>query len=94
MGDKNRTAEIAATDTLVKTGHGILKAVYTPSVGDRTWVIRDGTDATGTVILTVLQGAAANGHFSAPYVNTPFATGLFVDNTAAGAAGTVLIIFE
>jgi len=53
MGDKNRVAETsAATDLLVKTGHGIIKSIYTSQTGDRIWTIRNGVAAcaaTGTV---------------------------------------------
>lgn len=55
MGDKNNIIEVTITDTIVKTGHGILKALYVTVAGDNTWIIRDGvssTAATGTFTLT------------------------------------------
>jgi len=91
MGDKNNISETDATDLLVKTGHGILKAIYVQP-GDRTWIIRDGTSAAGTAVMTVV--ANANNHFEAPYINHPMNSGIFIDNTVAGASGTIVLVFE
>ena len=53
MGDKNNVAQTEdSLDLLVKSGHGILKAIYTTQTGDRNWIIRDGLTvcpAVGTV---------------------------------------------
>ncbi len=52
MGDKNNVKEVEITDTTVKVGHGVIKAIYTSRPGDNVWVVRDGTSsvqACGTV---------------------------------------------
>jgi len=55
MGDKNSVAQTEGNaDLLVKSGHSILKSIYTAQTGDRVWIIRDGLTvcpATGTVIV-------------------------------------------
>ena len=92
MGDKNQIVAVTDTDTLAKTGHGIIKAIYETTGGDRTWVIRDGTTAGGTALFTITQGT--NNRFEAPYINHPVRDGLFIDNTAAGTGGEILVVFE
>ena len=91
MGDKNNIIEVGSGDTLVKTGHAIIKAIYAQP-GDRTWVIRDGTSAAGTLVMTVVNDA--NNHFEAPYINHPVKNGIFVDNTVAGTGGTIVVVYE
>lgn len=89
MGDKNQIKAVTGTDVLCKTGHGILKAIYVTDVGDYAFTVRDGTSAAGTALFTM---TAESGVFL-PYINTPFNTGLFIDNTG-GANGAILVIFE
>jgi len=91
MGDKNNLAEAAGSDLLVKTGHGIIKSIYATQ-GDRTWIIRDGTTAGGTALITV--STTITSMYSAPYVNHPVNGGIFIDNTVAGALGTIVVIYE
>ena len=93
LESKNNIATATSSDVLAKTGHGVLKAVYT-SPNDRAWVIRDGTGVGGTAIMTITSGAAGNGGYSAPYLNRPFKTGLFIDNTTAGTVGEIHVVFE
>ena len=59
MGDKNNLVEVTITDTLAKTGHGILKAAYVTESGDNTWIIRDGTAATAATGTFTLACAVA-----------------------------------
>lgn len=93
MGDKNNVATALGADLLVKTGHGVIKAVYATS-GDRTWVIRDGTSAAGAEVFTIVLNALANGPVLMPYINHPVADGIFIDNTAAGVTGQIIVVFE
>ena len=93
MADKNNLVEVAGSDVLAKTGHGIIKAIYVNPT-DRTWIIRDGTSVSGTALFTVGSAAAANGPISMPYINHPCSDGIFVDNTTAGTVGTLVIVFE
>jgi len=91
MGDKNNIREAAGADVAVKTGHGIIKAIYATQ-GDRTWIIRDGTDATGELVATIATTITST--VSMPYVNHPVNTGIFIDNTVAGTVGTIQVIYE
>jgi len=60
MGDKNRVASaVSGTDLLVKTGHGILKSIYTAQTGDEDWVVRDGTAAVAATGCVTFCGAVA-----------------------------------
>jgi len=61
MGDKNNIVEVECTDTTVKTGHGVIKAIYAQP-GDRVWVVRDGISvggATGTVTIAAATALVA-----------------------------------
>ncbi len=55
MGEKNQVAQTEGdNDLLVKSGHSILKAIYTGQTGDRQWIVRDGASvcpAIGTVTI-------------------------------------------
>jgi len=94
MGDKNNVAETCgATDLLVKTGHGIIKAIYMTQPGDNVWEVVDGTDGTGETMFIISGIAAANGLFLAPYINHPVSTGIFIDHTG-GTGGKLLIVYE
>ena len=93
MGDKNNLTEVLGSDLLIKTGHGIIKSIYcTP--GDRTWILRDGVTVGGVALFTIAMGAVGNGTLSMPYINHPCRDGIFVDNTAAGTLGSLIIIWE
>lgn len=91
MGDKNQIIEVTCSDTLVKTGHAVIKAIYAQP-GDRAWIIRDGTTVAGAVVMTIT--ANANNHFEAPYINHPVRDGLFIDNTTSGTTGTLVVVYE
>jgi len=93
MGDKNNIVEVGMCDVLVKTGHSILKSIYTSQTGDRDWVIRNGVDACGTAVMTVDLVGATSGEISMPYINKPMNCGIFVD-IGAGTVGTIVIVFE
>jgi hypothetical protein len=61
MGDKNNIVEVECTDTVAKTGHGVIKAIYAQP-GDRVWVVRDGVSvggACGTVTLACATALVA-----------------------------------
>ena len=91
MGDKNNIAEAAGVDVAVITGHGVIKAIYATQA-DRTWIIRDGIDATGAIVATIATTITST--VSMPYVNHPVNTGIFIDNTVAGTVGTIQVVFE
>jgi len=91
MGDKNNIREAAGADVAVKTGHGIIKSIYATQ-GDRTWIVRDGTSAAGALVVTV--STTITSMYSAPYINHPVNTGIFIDNTVAGTVGTIVVIYE
>jgi len=104
MGDKNNIAEVECTDTLVKSGHGIIKAIYAQP-GDRVWVVRDGDSvaaATGTVTLacaTALVAACGTITVACPVANT-FACGTItlacalVEATATGTVTQICAVGE
>ena len=62
-------------DTLVKTGPGVVCSVTVVGAGD--YLLRDGTDATGTIIWGIQSaaGTSESNHLD----NLNFSTGLFVD---------------
>lgn len=94
MGDKNNVIETCGTcDLLVRTGHGVLKAVYMTQPGDNVWEIVDGTDGTGVTLFIVSGLAAVNGPVLMPYINHPMNTGIFIDHTG-GTGGKLLIVYE
>jgi len=89
MGDKNNV--VAATaDLLVKTGHGIIKAIYVTQAGDRIFTIRDGIAAGGGDALFAIDTSDL---VLMPYINHPVNAGLFADSDA-GTTGTLLIVYE
>ena len=94
MGDKNNIARIDTTSTTVKTGHGILKAIYVDTPGDRIFNIRDSTADTLDILFQIdLTDATGGFLFSAPYINHPFSIGLRVQELS-GATGSIVVVYE
>ena len=94
MGDKNRTARITTTSSQVKTGHGILKAVYVTTPGDEIFEVIDGITDCDTTIMSIDTVSATNGfQFLAPYINRPMNAGIRVQ-VVSGTTGELLVIFE
>lgn len=94
MGDKNRTARITTTSSQVKTGHGILKAVYVVTPGDEIFEVIDGTLDSDTTIMSIDTDVATSGHiFLAPYINRPMNAGIRVQ-VVSGTTGELLVVFE
>ena len=50
MGDKNNIARVTTCSTTVRTGHGILKAIYVDTPGDIIFNIRDSTADSGDIL--------------------------------------------
>ena len=94
MGDKNNLARITTTSTTVKTGHGILKAIYVDTPGDRVFNIRDSTADTLDILFQIDLGSLTPGFmFSAPYINHPCSIGIRVQEVS-GTTGSIVVIFE
>lgn len=90
MGDKNNTSFVTSSNTLAKTGHGVLKAIYQTQTGDRIFSIYDGTSAAGTLIVSTEAGTGVH---LLPYINHPVKDGLFI-NVDSGTTGSVLVVYE
>jgi hypothetical protein len=71
-----------------KTGHAILKSIYTTVAGDRVFSIID--DTTGTTAKFSFKADAGN---SAPHLNTPFTTGVRIV-VASGTSGEIVVMYE
>lgn len=94
MGDKNQLGRITSTSTQLKTGHGILKAVYVPTPGDRIFEIINGTSDSDTTLFSVdLTDASGGFLLSMPYINHPFNSGLRVQ-VVSGSTGEITVIYE
>jgi hypothetical protein len=94
MGDKNNLVRVTTTDVLAKTGHGVLKAIYEDTSGDHIFNIYDGVNTCGELLFSVDEDSPNSAHmFSAPYINHPLKTGLFID-ALSGTTGSIVIIFE
>jgi len=93
MGDKNRTVRVEGVSTQAKTGHGILKAIYMPTPGDRIWEIIDGTADCDATLFSIDGVSITQPPLSLPYINRPVNTGLRIQ-VVSGATGEILVVFE
>lgn len=94
MGDKNQLSRVTTTDTIAKTGHGVLKAIYIDTPGDIIFRVYDGITAAGALLFEIDTDSATSGHlFTAPYINHPVNTGIFID-VVSGTTGSLVVIYE
>lgn len=94
MGDKNQLGRITSSTTQLKTGHGVLKAVYVATPGDRIFEVINGTSDSDTTLISVDLTDATNGfQFLAPYINHPFSSGLRIQ-VVSGSTGELIVIYE
>ena len=85
------------TDTLVRTGRGVLHSIVlngVTTVGDI--VVYDGVDATGRVIATLNVRTAVSVSFQGItfLYDAEFTTGLFVDITSSTFAGNITVTYK
>lgn len=75
---------------MIKTGTGIIKAVYVTLLGASTDKVefKDGVDGTGAVIFTVNGESVQN----IPYINKRFKSGIYADVT--GTTARYIVVFE
>ena len=71
-----------------KSGHAIVKSIYTTVAGDRVFSIIDNTS--GTTAKFSFKADAGN---SAPHINTPFTTGVRIV-VASGTTGEIVVMYE
>jgi len=90
MDSKNNTVAVTNTNTIAKTGHGILKAVYITISGNRVFSIYDGTSGSGELLFTI---EATTGNHFLSYINVPVRDGLFI-NVDSGTTGNLLVLYE
>ncbi len=93
MGDKNAIGRITSASIQLRTGHGILKAAYIATAGDRIFEIIDGTLDGDETILSIDAGSATQAPFLAPYLNHPMADGIRVQ-VVSGTTGELIVVYE
>lgn len=77
------------TDSLAKTGPGRVRNVTLSGTAAANWVLRDGTDSSGTDIGNFELTAAGNVAIEWPM---QFQTGLFLD--LVSGAGRITVVYE
>lgn len=88
VGQTSQLAVVNSATVQAKTGHGIIKSIYTSTPGDRVFSIID--NITGT---TATFSFTANAGNSAPILNTPFKTGIRIV-VASGTTGEIIVLYE
>ena len=88
VGKISQLAVVNSATVQAKTGHGIIKSIYTTTAGDRVFSIID--NITGT---TAKFSFTANAGNSAAMINTPFSTGLRIV-VASGSTGEIVVLYE
>ena len=88
VGQTSQLAVVNSATVQAKTGHGIVKSIYTSTPGDRVFSIID--NITGS---TAKFSFTANAGNSAPILNTPFKTGIRIV-VASGSTGEIVVLYE
>lgn len=88
MGDKNQVVNVIGATIQAKTGHSIVKAVYTSFGGDRVYGIVNNT--TGTTAVFTFKADAGNGLIN---LHTPFNLGLRIV-VVSGTTGEIVVVYE
>ena len=88
VGATSQLAVVNSATVQAKTGHGLVKAIYTTTAGDRVFSIIDNT--AGSVAKFSFKADAGN---SAAIINTPFKTGIRVV-VASGTTGEIVVLYE
>jgi len=88
VGQTSQLAVVNSATVQAKTGHGLVKSIYTTTSGDRVFSIID--NITGT---TAKFSFTANAGNSAPIINTPFKTGIRIV-VASGSTGEIVVLYE
>jgi hypothetical protein len=88
VGQISQLAVVNSATVQAKTGHGIIKSVYTSTPGDRVFSIIDNVSGTTAKFSFTAQVGG-----SASAINTPFKTGIRIV-VASGSTGEIVVLYE